>query len=92
MYCPDKSKRGWGKEGAQNECTAMIEHISSPTLSLSYFNPRMHKALKIAYFLSVPIAQLVKAWQRFCFPEGLEFKSRPSLKSFNDLDLHGGIL
>ncbi len=42
--------------------------------------------------LSVPIAQLVKASQRFCFPKGLEFKSRPSLKSFKTIYLFGGIM
>ena len=32
--------------------------------------------------MSVPIAQLVKACQRFCFPKGLEFKSQPRQLSF----------
>ncbi len=76
------------KEGAQNECTVLLEHPLSLSLYLSLSYAQTSE--KLSHVLSVPIAQLVKARQRcFCY-RGLEFKSQSSQITFKFIDLIGG--
>ena len=46
---------------------------------------------KLSSILSVPIAQLVKACQRFCFPKDLEFESWSIQIYFKIIELIGRI-
>jgi hypothetical protein len=55
---------------------------SSPSLSLFFSLSHAQSFEKLVNILSEPIAQLVKARQRFRFFHDLEFKSRPSQMSF----------
>ena len=59
----ERERKREGEEGTQNECNVQFEHTPSLSLSLflslSFSNAQSSKNLYS--FLSVPIAQLVKA-------------------------------